>query len=116
MCSTCSGRSACANARHYILRYELKGGFHNLVHFHTRVTMRRSTKETLKDKLRFFRRCEKAGVASPRSCSRSRAPTAASRRRATRATDLPPHDLFIKPAKGKGGRGCEKWLYRDGRL
>jgi hypothetical protein len=27
---------------------------------------------------------------------------------------LPPHDLFIKPAKGKGGRGCEKWLYRDG--
>jgi hypothetical protein len=27
---------------------------------------------------------------------------------------LPPHDLFIKPAKGKGGRGCEKWLRRDG--
>src|SRR5512134_422732 len=53
------------NAGAYVLRYELKGGFHNLVHFHTRVTMRRSTKENLKDKLRFFHVCQKAGVASP---------------------------------------------------
>ena len=57
------------NAGDYVLRYELKGGFHNLVHFHTRETMRNSTKEVLKDKLRFFRRCEER--ASPRrSCSR----------------------------------------------
>ena len=102
-----------ANARHYILRYELKGGFHNLVHFHTRVTMRRSTKEALKDKLLFFRRCEKAKVASPiifqlATADGNLAPET------YKGDGLPPYDLFIKPAKGKGGRGCEKWLYRDG--
>lgn len=102
-----------ANARHYILRYELKGGFHNLVHFHTRVTMRRSTKESLKDKLLFFRRCGKAGVATPvvyqlATADGTFAPEF------HKGESLPPHDLFIKPAKGKGGRGCERWLYRDG--
>jgi hypothetical protein len=102
-----------ANARHYILRYELKGGFHNLVHFHTRATMRRSTKESLKDKLLFFRRCAKSGVASPlvfqvAAADGSFAPEAFA------GDGLPPHDLFIKPAKGKGGRGCERWLYYDG--
>lgn len=103
-----------ANARHYILRYELKGGFHNLVHFHTRVIMRRSTKESLKDKLLFFRRCEKARVASPlvylaATADGTFAPET------YKADGLPARDLFIKPAKGKGGRGCEKWLHRDGR-
>ncbi|HET6618437.1 MAG TPA: sugar-transfer associated ATP-grasp domain-containing protein [Dongiaceae bacterium] len=102
-----------ANARHYVLRYELKGGFHNLVHFHTRVTMRRSTKESLKDKLLFFRRCEKARVASPvvfqvATADGKIAPES------YKGGGLPPHDLFIKPAKGKGGRGCERWLRRDG--
>jgi hypothetical protein len=102
-----------ANARHYILRYELKGGFHNLVHFHTRVTMRRSTKESLKDKLLFFRRCEKAKVASPRVFQVATADGAFAGE-SYQGDGLPPHDLFIKPAKGKGGRGCEKWLYREG--
>jgi hypothetical protein len=102
-----------ANARHYVLRYELKGGFHNLVHFHTRVTMRRSTKEALKDKLRFFRQCEKAGVASPIVFQVATADGAVAPER-YKGDGLPPHDLFIKPAKGKGGRGCEKWAYRDG--
>lgn len=102
-----------ANARHYILRYELKGGFHNLVHFHTRVTMRRSTKESLKDKLLFFRRCEKAAVRSPIifQVATTDGQFAAE---AYAGEGFAPHDLFIKPAKGKGGRGCEKWLYRDG--
>ncbi len=102
-----------ANARHYILRYELKGGFHNLVHFHTRVTMRQSTKEALKDKQRFFRRCEKAGVASPVIFQVATADGSFAAEK-YQGDGLPPHDLFIKPAKGKGGRGCEKWLYRDG--
>ncbi|WP_119304632.1 sugar-transfer associated ATP-grasp domain-containing protein [Dongia deserti] len=102
-----------ANARHYILRYELKGGFHNLVHFHTRVTMRRSTKEWLKDKQRFFHRCEKAGVASPIIYQVATADGTFAPERHT-GEGLPPHDLFLKPAKGKGGRGCEKWVYRDG--
>lgn len=102
-----------ANARHYILRYELKGGFHNLLHFHTRVTMRRSTKESLKDKLLFFRRCEKAHVQSPLIFQVVTA-EGAFVPEAHPGPGLPPCDLFIKPVKGKGGRGCEKWLYRDG--
>jgi hypothetical protein len=101
------------NARDYILRYELKGGFHNLVHFHTRETMRVSTKESLKDKLRFFRCCEENGVASPIVFQVMAADGVLQAETAT--TDgLPPLDLFIKPAKGKGGRGCERWQFVDG--
>lgn len=102
-----------ANARHYILRYELKGGFHNLVHFHTRVLMRRSTKEWLKDKLLFFRRCEKAHVATPVICMVATADGQFTPE-TCKSDGLPPQDLFVKPAKGKGGRGCEKWQYNQG--
>jgi Sugar-transfer associated ATP-grasp len=75
--------------------------------------MRRSTKEWLKDKLLFFRHCEKAGVASPIVYQVATADGVFAPESHT-GDGLPPHDLFIKPAKGKGGRGCEKWLYRDG--
>ena len=102
-----------ANARHYILRYELKGGFHNLVHYRTRELMRRSTKETLKDKLLFFRSCTKAGVASP-TVLQVVTLDGNFVAEAYKGEGLPPRDIFIKPAKGKGGRGCEKWLHRDG--
>jgi hypothetical protein len=27
---------------------------------------------------------------------------------------LPAVDLFVKPIRGKGGRGCERWLYAEG--
>jgi hypothetical protein len=101
------------NAGAYILRYELKGGFHNLVHFHTRVTMRRSTKENLKDKLRFFRICEKAGVASP-VVLQFLDPDGTLHGEAHQQPGLPPCDIFIKPAKGKGGRGCERWQFSGG--
>ena len=103
-----------ANAQHYILRYELKGGFHNLVHFHTRVTMRKSTKELLKDKLRFFHHCRRAKVASPTIFTVvSRAGEFVPEAHAD--IGLPRCDLFIKPAVGKGGRGCEKWTRADDR-
>lgn len=101
------------HARHYILRYELKGGFHNLVHFHAIATMKRSTKELMKDKLLFFRRCEKARVASPIVFQVASADGNFAAE-TYQGAGLPPHDLFIKPAKGKGGRGCERWLFRDG--
>lgn len=97
----------------YVLRYELKGGFHNLVHFHTRVTMRRSTKENLKDKLRFYSVCQQAGVASP-LVLQVMGPDGALLGEALPAAGLPAMDIFVKPAKGKGGRGCERWQYADG--
>lgn len=98
------------NAGDYILRYELKGGFHNLVHFHTRVTMRRSTKEDVKDKLIFFHRCRQEGVESPLVLQvMERDGTI--RAEAAPADGLPRRDLFVKPVKGKGGRGCERWQF-----
>lgn len=100
------------NAGDYILRYELKGGFHNLVHFHMRKTMRNSTKEVLKDKLRFFRRCEQHGVASPIVFQVISA-DGILQAEAASAEGLPPLDIFIKPAKGKGGRGCERWQFTE---
>ena len=57
------------HAGDYILRYELKGGFHNLVHFHTRKTMRNSTKEVLRTSCASS--ADARNGASPRrSCSR----------------------------------------------
>jgi hypothetical protein len=100
------------NAGDYILRYELKGGFHNLVHFHTRKIMRNSTKEVLKDKLRFFRRCEERGVASP-IVFQVMGTDGVLLAEAATTDGLPPLDLFIKPAKGKGGRGCERWQFAE---
>jgi len=103
-----------AQANDYILRYELKGGLHNLMHFHTKQATGHSSKSELKDKLAFTRRCRAAGVDAPivllyLDADGNIMPEGQN------AVGLPQADIFIKPAKGKGGRGCEKWVYHDGR-
>jgi hypothetical protein len=102
------------NAGDYILRYELKGGFHNLVHFHAVETLRQSTKEVLRHKLRFYRHCSKAGVDSPLVLL-AMLPDGKLQGVARRAEAFPQQDIFIKPVRGKGGRGCERWEFVDGR-
>lgn len=103
-----------ARANDYILRYELKGGLHNLMHFHTKQVSGASSKSDLKDKLSFTRRCRAAGVDAPvvllyLDADGNAVPEGQN------DVGLPRTDIFIKPAKGKGGRGCEKWGYHDGR-
>ncbi len=96
------------NAADYILRYELKGGVNNLVHYHSIRTLRQSTNEVLKNKLSFYRSCSNAGVDSP-AVLLVMDPDGTLVPEATQAAELPRTDLFIKPAQGKGGRGCERW-------
>lgn len=114
-----------ALAADYVLRYELKGGFHNLMHLWARSDPAMgNTKHLLTEKLDFFRRCQAGGVDTARVLFQVEHDP---QRDAWRLVPegqgdcaLPGCDLFIKPARGKGGRGCEKWFfagsdYRDPR-
>ena len=100
-----------AQANDYILRYELKGGFHNLVHYHQKTLANgTSSKASLKDKAAFTRICRAAGIDAPIVFAQIDEdghimPEANAMR------GLPHGNIFVKPAMGKGGRGCEKWVY-----
>lgn len=101
------------NAADYILRYELKGGVNNLVHYHSVRTLHHDSSEALKNKLRFFRRCWKAGIDSPAvlivvDADGTLQPVAHPK------PGLPAAEIFLKPLQGKGGRGCERWQYAGG--
>lgn len=100
-----------AQANDYILRYELKGGLHNLFHFQAKQESGgASSKQELKDKLAFTRQCRAAGIDAPVVLAYLDE-TGRIVPEAHGAPSLPEQDIFIKPAKGKGGRGCEKWTY-----
>jgi hypothetical protein len=98
-------------ANDYILRYELKGGFHNLVHVRQKeLSGGVSRKVRLKDKLEFSRICRNAGVDAPIVFVHLDQDGQVVPESHTSA-GLPKDNIFIKPARGKGGRGCEKWVY-----
>lgn len=103
-----------AQANDYILRYELKGGFHNLMHLRAKSEPANgNTKGDLTDKLIFSRRCRAAGIDAPVVLAYlDRNPETKKwelRQEASEEVGLPKGNIFIKPAKGKGGRGCEGW-------
>ncbi len=99
------------NAGSYIARYEFKGGLHNLLESR----IENPTRRILNDKAAFFSHCGTHGVFTP--------PTFLIVRRGGSVEPLLPFDgilpkcdLFPKPLRGRGGRGCERWVYRpDGR-
>ncbi len=103
-----------AQANDYILRYELKGGLQNLMHFHAKQETGNSTKSILRDKLSFARRCRDAGIDAP-IVLLYLDPDGKFGPERQNDVIFPQADIFIKPAKGKGGRGCEKWVYHEGR-
>ena len=104
-----------AQANNYILRYELKGGFHNLVHYHQKhLANGTSSKAGLKDKLAFTRICRAAGVDAPVVFVHIDEDGHVMPEHST-ASGLPRGNIFIKPATGKGGRGCEKWSHDGNR-
>ncbi|TDQ80609.1 putative polysaccharide biosynthesis protein [Dongia mobilis] len=94
-----------ANAGAYIARYEFKGGLHNLIESR----IERSSRSILNDKAAFFLHCEQAGVHSIPTYMLVHGDGRVERLMEF-AGDLPPVDIFFKPFKGRGGRGCERWL------
>ncbi len=95
------------NAGQYIARYEFKGGLHNLLESRVEAP----TRKVLNDKVAFYRHCRAHGLATvptflvvERDGSLIRMSDFTGR--------LPKCDLFIKPVRGRGGRGCERWRWR----
>jgi hypothetical protein len=95
------------NARHYIARYEFKGGLHTFLE--TRIE--NPTRRILNDKAAFFRHCQQHGIATM--------PTflvvtqdGSTEQLTPFEGILPARNLFFKPLSGRGGRGCERWLYQ----
>jgi len=98
-------------APHYLMRYETKEIAYRLL-YPIRTISREPT--PLKDKADFARHCQKHGL--------EHAPTLFVFTDGWPGNaDLPSIDLFIKPVRGKGGSGAERWSaldrgrYRDNR-
>ena len=97
-----------ARAGEHIIRYMFKGGVHNLVNEWLGKTGQKTSKSLLNNKLEFDVHCHERGVPSIGSVC------GVDREGNLRWVDhpgpaLPDIDLFLKPTKGKGGRGCERW-------
>lgn len=99
------------NADELIVRYVFKGGVHSIIADWQRRTGRDKGKRLLNHKLDFDDYCFEHGVQSIGSIC-GYAPGGKLRwAKGQGEQRLPPADLFIKPTKGKGGRGCERWDY-----
>lgn len=87
------------NAALYLNRYETKRALYRLLRHH-----RDASGSVLTNKLRFRELCVEHGLPTP-------AGVLSLRDGAVEGGDgrLPPADLFVKPHKSKGGRGCERW-------
>jgi len=105
--------AARARADEYIIRFVFKGGVHSLMAEGQALSGDKPGKKLLNHKFEFDNFCHANGVASIGSICN------ATRDGALRWADgigqegveprLPETDLFLKPTKGKGGRGCERW-------
>lgn len=98
-----------ARAAQYLLRVETKGGVFFLLRPRDFQPGRR---RPFRDKVEFAAECHAAGLRA--------APVLARFERGAEMPSedtqaLPPVDLFVKPIAGKGGRGAERWRYREGR-
>lgn len=91
-----------------IIRYVFKGGVHSIIAEHQKRTGRTAGKRLMNHKLDFDDFCHQRGLKSIGSIC-GYAPGGVLRWAKGQEPHLPPIDLFIKPTKGKGGRGCERW-------
>jgi hypothetical protein len=94
------------NARHYIARYQFKGGLHNLLESR----IEDPTRRVLNDKAAFYRRCMVHAVATVPTFVLVHKDGTAEHVSPFEGV-LPACDLFVKPLFGKGGRGCERWQW-----
>jgi len=104
-----------ASAGSYIIRFVFKGGVHSLIAEWQRRNRANAGKKLLNNKFDFDNFCHAHEVASVGSiCMIEKDGTL----RWANGTGqrLPQRDLFLKPTKGKGGRGCERWDFVEGRF
>jgi hypothetical protein len=105
------------DAKHYLMRYEFKGGWHNVVEIAESLARGPGSGPTsgqiINDKAAFGLVCRQAGVSAAPPLLKVDAEG-----RVIwldhRGPDLPRGDLFCKPNKSKGGRGCERWRWCGG--
>jgi hypothetical protein len=91
-----------SRARRFLQRCETKRGVFRPL------TDRGPKASPLQDKPAFARHCRRHGLAAPATCA------VLGRTAAVRSCDLPPGDLFVKPATGRGGKGAERWDHCGG--
>lgn len=95
-------------AGEHIIRFVFKGGVHSLMAEWQQRTGQDHGKKLLNNKFDFDNYCTAHGVASIGSlCDTD--PDGRLRWADGVEPHLPQRDLFLKPTKGKGGRGCERW-------
>jgi hypothetical protein len=95
----------------YLLRHQLKGGLHNLI---ARATSQaHSTSRFLNNKVLFAEHCRRHGLATIAPIMKVHG-SGEITYFGNHSAVLPANDLFLKPVKCKGGRGCERWRYADG--
>lgn len=100
-----------AHADAYVARYEFKGGLHTFLESR----IEHPTRRILNDKGAFFRHCLKHGIITMPTYLVMRE-DGSSETLLPFDGDLPATDLFLKPLRGRGGRGCERWQYQGGNL
>lgn len=92
-------------ARHYVHRYELKSGLLNVL----RLSVPKARRSPTRNKTAFLRHCAQAGIltiANLALFSDGRLKGGWARQHG-----LPPRDLFVKPAHGRGGEGAGLWRW-----
>ena len=92
-------------ARHYIHRYELKGGLLAILRRSIKGTRRSPTQ----NKIAFLRRCKRAGIRTVRNLAVVKAGQLDLR--GTTHERLLSADLFVKPTRGRGGEGAGLWQH-----
>ena len=85
-------------ASRFLQRCETKRGVFRVL------TDRRPSASPLQDKPAFAEHCRRHGLPVPPTC-------AVVGHAVSAAAELPPEDLFVKPATGRGGKGAERWDY-----
>ena len=96
----------CRRADEYLLRAETKGGAFFLLRPQK---FEKGRRRPFRNKAGFAAECAAVGLRAAPVIARFAKGKV--KRRETAA--LPPSDLFVKPAAGKGGRGAERWRFEN---
>lgn len=94
-----------AKAPHYIHRYELKSGLLQVLRKSVPIARRTPTQK----KAAFLRLCAKAGIPTLSNIAIFTGGKLQSG--SVKRDGLPPRDLFVKPARGRGGEGAGLWRW-----